>query len=117
MNEQQQIEATQRYLDRKRGILEDIQSREKGKDERRQRDIRDLRRMPYVAYLRTVHWQQVREDALARAGFRCQKCRRGDRTLDVHHINYDNRGDEAPEDLVVLCRGCHFGTPHPHRKA
>jgi len=117
MNEQEQIEATQRYLERKRGILEGAQNREKGQLERRDRDLRDIRRMPYAAYLQTAHWQQVREDALARAGYRCHQCRSGDGMLDVHHVRYDNRGDEAPEDVVVLCRGCHYGTPHPHRKA
>lgn len=66
-----------------------------------------LRRMPYVDYLRTEHWQTVRAGALARARYACQVCAATDR-LHVHHRSYENRGNEGPEDVIVLCAGCHL---------
>lgn len=28
-------------------------------------------------------------------------------TLQAHHRTYENRGQEQPGDLTVLCRDCH----------
>jgi hypothetical protein len=62
-------------------------------------------RMPYAEYLKTNHWQWVREEALNRAKWKCQLCARKTR-LQVHH-NYARVGRELPEDVIVLCSGCH----------
>jgi 5-methylcytosine-specific restriction endonuclease McrA len=81
-------------------------------DERREAEkatghqIATLRSMPYSEYLQTDHWKAVRTQALARAHYRCQVCNSTGR-LDVHHRTYDRRGQELPEDLIVLCRSCH----------
>ena len=69
--------------------------------------IRLLEKMPYADYLRTVHWQHVRELALAAAGYRCQMCNSPGPILDVHHRTYERRGYEQPGDVTVLCRKCH----------
>jgi len=63
-----------------------------------------LRQYQYDAYLRTEHWHSVRESALKR--FRGQ-CICGKNAVDVHHLNYDRKGFEHPEDVVALCRSCH----------
>lgn len=68
----------------------------------------ELRSMPYRAYLRSPEWRATRERMLAFAGHRCQLCGHEDR-LQVHHNNYDSRGLEWPQDLVVLCDSCHRG--------
>lgn len=65
-----------------------------------------LRDMPYEEYLRTMHWSTVRRAALERSNWRCALCLSQVR-LDVHHITYENLGDELPEDVVALCRKCH----------
>lgn len=65
-----------------------------------------LRRLPYREYLKTDHWQQVRRDALRRAGYRCELCFASGQ-LDVHHKTYERRGMEQRGDLIVLCRDCH----------
>lgn len=65
------------------------------------------RAMPYPEYLKTDHWQDLRDDALERAGRRCQVCNTSLGSLHVHHRSYDRRGQEAPEDLIVLCADCH----------
>jgi hypothetical protein len=68
---------------------------------------RILRAMPYDEYLQSDHWQDTREFALGRAGHRCQVCNTNDERLEVHHRTYERRGEEFPEDLIVLCRTCH----------
>ena len=61
----------------------------------------------YLLYLQSNHWKDVRNAAFSRAGFRCGEC--GDNTeIQVHHLTYDNIGNEKPGDLVVLCRTCHM---------
>jgi 5-methylcytosine-specific restriction endonuclease McrA len=60
----------------------------------------------YDNYLRSEHWQQVREDALSRARRRCQVCNSPDE-LHVHHRTYERLGFERAGDVTVLCRGCH----------
>lgn len=73
-----------------------------------------LTSMPYQDYLRTDHWQSVREVALERAEEKCQLCSSTKR-LHVHHRTYDHRGYEAPDDVTVLCAGCHQSF-HDHRR-
>lgn len=60
----------------------------------------------YEDYLESPWWQGCRERALERAGFRCERCGQG-APLNVHHRTYVRLGRELPEDLEVLCRGCH----------
>lgn len=65
-----------------------------------------LASMPYVEYLKTEHWQRVREGALVRAEHRCQLCNTTE-FLNVHHRTYENRGAEKDSDVTVLCKPCH----------
>jgi hypothetical protein len=71
----------------------------------------------YDEYLLSDRWRSKRQWALERADHRCQLCGAGrdDRTLHVHHNNYDNLGAELPPDLIVLCDGCHY-TFHDRRR-
>jgi hypothetical protein len=62
--------------------------------------------MPYKEYLKTPHWQAVREEALRRAKDKCQLCGSKDR-LEVHHNTYERRGRERPEDVIAICHKCH----------
>lgn len=66
-----------------------------------------LRTMPYKEYLQTDHWKEVSTKARYRAGYRCQLCNAGNKSLQAHHRTYENRGRELPGDLIVLCRPCH----------
>lgn len=63
----------------------------------------------YHEYIKTEAWRERAEAAKQRVGHRCQICNRpaGRVTLDVHHRTYERLGNERPEDLTVLCRGCH----------
>jgi hypothetical protein len=62
--------------------------------------------LPYADYLKTPHWQDVREAALKAADYRCQVCYSPDK-IQVHHRTYDRRGRELPSDVTVLCDTCH----------
>jgi 5-methylcytosine-specific restriction endonuclease McrA len=74
--------------------------------EARQRRYAELVTMPYRQYLLTPEWQATRQDALKRAGYRCQLCARRS-GLQVHHRTYVRRGRETRNDVIVLCGGCH----------
>lgn len=63
--------------------------------------------LPYAEYLQSEYWQDLRNQALDRAGYRCQLCneRKG---LQVHHRSYERRGLPGElQDLTVLCGDCH----------
>jgi hypothetical protein len=66
-----------------------------------------LKHMNYQEYLKTPHWLSTREKARIRAHNRCQICNSDERQLQVHHRTYERRGEELPEDLIVLCDECH----------
>ncbi|HVA08725.1 MAG TPA: DEAD/DEAH box helicase, partial [Acidimicrobiales bacterium] len=54
-------------------------------------------------------WPVARRAALARDGFRCQKCGASNRSeLDVHHrMPRSIKVDHSAANLVTLCDGCH----------
>ncbi|MBN1270597.1 MAG: hypothetical protein JXB04_13485 [Kiritimatiellae bacterium] len=64
-------------------------------------------RRVYTRYLKTEHWQSVKQNALENAGFRCQLCAQTRGKLDVHHNSYQCIGMETLQDVIVLCRPCH----------
>jgi len=52
-------------------------------------------------------YRQLSSEVLARGGWRCQDCGTA-RNLQVHHILTRGRlGDDAEENLIALCAGCH----------
>jgi len=60
----------------------------------------------YRAYLNSSAWRRRRNRALRDAWWRCRDC--GARMhLQVHHLTYARLYREEPEDLIVLCDGCH----------
>lgn len=62
----------------------------------------------YKKYLQTEVWQGLKNEAIERAGGRCQLCNSSD-SLHVHHRVYPKVwGDELISDLTVLCNSCHF---------
>jgi hypothetical protein len=62
----------------------------------------------YQWYLGTSDWRTIRNRALARAGYRCQRCG-SKRDPNVHHLSYARLGAELDADLEVLCFVCHRG--------
>jgi HNH endonuclease len=64
-----------------------------------------------------TEWAAIREQVLARAGWRCQACRVR-RRLDVHHVVKRSQGgsDFDLDQLVALCRWCHDQTDAPYER-
>ena len=62
-------------------------------------------------------WAAIREQVLARAGWRCQACGVR-RRLDVHHVVKRSQGgsDFDLDRLVALCRWCHDQTDAPYER-
>lgn len=62
----------------------------------------------YEEYLSSPHWEKMKELIHERDGRRCKIC---DATglMHVHHRSYKNTGNPElePDDLVLLCAGCH----------
>jgi hypothetical protein len=71
-------------------------------------EVLALRALPYAEYLQSSWWRARRNDALRAASYRCHRCE-SKRELQVHHLTYERLGTEHPDDLEVLCRGCHLG--------
>lgn len=70
--------------------------------------VRKAQSMPYLEYLQTDHWREMREKILVRAKYQCECCGTYDRAgLDIHHLNYDRLGAERLDDLLALCNTCH----------
>lgn len=61
----------------------------------------------YKDYIQSDEWKQKRKLRLQYDAHRCVNC--GSRMgLEVHHINYDNFGNEdVKNDLRTLCNNCH----------
>jgi hypothetical protein len=61
----------------------------------------------YHAYLQSDAWRALFNQALDRAGHRCQLCNRSN-GLQAHHRTYERVGHELLDDLTVLCDDCHI---------
>jgi len=61
----------------------------------------------YYMYLNSVEWKAKRELILKRDKYECQICKL--KSADnVHHLTYENIGNEQLIDLISLCRECHM---------
>lgn len=81
-------------------------------DRERDRRARDFGtpewRRRYVEHLRSPKWKKLRQQTLARANGRCERCTKIPKRLEVHHLTYDRLGDERLTDLLALCNDpCH----------
>ena len=63
--------------------------------------------IPYVAYLRSEHWLELRKRILKERGRQCESCGTKRGPIDLHHLTYARIGREKHWDLLVLCRACH----------
>jgi nucleoside 2-deoxyribosyltransferase len=61
----------------------------------------------YSNYLLSDEWRKLREQAVQRAGYKCQMCN-SNGELHVHHRTYQTfNTDSVINDLIVLCKNCH----------
>lgn len=78
------------------------------RDQVYQEQVQMLREMSYSEYLKTDHWNRIRKEAYAIAGYHCALCNSKGK-LHAHHKTYENRGNWWLErhDIIVLCESCH----------
>jgi hypothetical protein len=63
----------------------------------------------YSQKLKHPKWQKKRLEILNRDNFTCQSCKSEDKTLHIHHFEYDNVEPWEYENnkLITLCEDCH----------
>jgi len=57
-------------------------------------------------YLQSIRWKKLRKVRLALDNYKCYGCGES-RPLEIHHITYDDFGNEKMDQLRSLCRDCH----------
>jgi len=59
--------------------------------------------------LNQPHWEALKRAVWQRCRGRCERCgtriRKG--AAHLHHLTYERKGSELPEDVVYLCLPCH----------
>ena len=69
------------------------------------------RHKDYLDYLDSPEWWSIRRNAMRRAQWRCEQEKPGESRhegpLEVHHRHYKTLGNEALDDVEVLCPACH----------
>jgi formate-dependent nitrite reductase cytochrome c552 subunit len=67
--------------------------------------------MTYSEKLKHPKWQKKRLEIMQRDNFKCRCCLDCEKTLNVHHIYYDNKyknpWDYPNELLITMCEECH----------
>ena len=61
----------------------------------------------YLDYIKSTPWKEKCKSIKLARGNKCQVCGSGN-NLQVHHNTYDRLGCEDDNDLVLLCKSCHF---------
>lgn len=70
--------------------------------------------MDYNEQLNDPRWKKRRVDILIRDKHTCQICGYLGPNVNVHHKKYTGMAWEAPdEDLITLCKDCHYKTHRP----
>lgn len=72
----------------------------------------------YEAYVQSPEWESRKARYFQTHPRRCRICRREPRSgqLDLHHLSYDNLGNEPNSDLVALCQFHHSEVHEYHRR-
>ena len=64
------------------------------------------RRESYSDYLKSDKWINFRSRVFAKRGFKCESCS-SKKNMQLHHLTYENVGNEHDEDVMILCQQCH----------
>jgi len=63
-------------------------------------------KMVYNNYLKSQEWYILKNLALKYSNYKCSKCGETE-NLNIHHLNYNNIGNEEISDLITVCNSCH----------
>jgi 5-methylcytosine-specific restriction endonuclease McrA len=61
---------------------------------------------PYLNYLRSAQWKEMRAAKLRSADYICEVCHIRP-AVQVHHWSYARLGQESSFDLCAVCMKCH----------
>jgi 5-methylcytosine-specific restriction endonuclease McrA len=61
----------------------------------------------YQRVLCSALWSERRAEIIEARGAMCEWCGVDGEDLELHHITYENLGDELDDELVLLCKQCH----------
>lgn len=61
----------------------------------------------YHEHMKSDYWRKIRNEARERDKHKCRHCGSG-QNLVCHHITYENLGNESLDDLLTLCKRCHY---------
>jgi hypothetical protein len=67
------------------------------------------RKLLYHDHLKSEKWKEKRRLVIQKQNNICQGCLNAE-IDDIHHLSYDNLGDELLFQLIGLCRDCHKKT-------
>lgn len=72
----------------------------------------------YQEYITSAKWRLKRQQALHRAGHKCERCglSKWSVKLEVHHKTYENFKAELLSDLEVVCVDCHAKADEERRR-
>ena len=75
----------------------------------------EIKFIDYKKYLRSDYWDDIKNQVLERDDNRCRLCN-SKIDLQVHHRTYENLENEKLEELITLCKKCHYITHkrNPH---
>lgn len=64
----------------------------------------------YKAYIQSKEWYDIKLDIIHNRGSKCEACGtpKPAQGLQLHHLTYKRLYNELPEDLQLLCKGCHL---------
>ena len=63
--------------------------------------------LDYKKYLKSDYWKDIKEQVHKRDEYKCRLCN-SNKNLQVHHKTYEFLGNENLEELITLCKKCHF---------
>lgn len=70
----------------------------------------------YYDYLNSPKWNFKRRQIAEKCNYRCQLCNKKMlKGFHIHHLTYENFGNEKLEDLMFLCPECHLIKIHNQR--
>jgi 5-methylcytosine-specific restriction endonuclease McrA len=70
-------------------------------------DIKSIndRKKNYTKYIQSKEWKEKRNFIVGK--YKKCSCCGSEENLHVHHLSYENLGNENESDLLLLCKKCH----------
>lgn len=70
----------------------------------------------YLKALSSTHFLELKADRIEKTGGCCEICKEKDDNLKMHHLSYENVGNESNAELLLVCDVCHVFTHQEYDK-